>query len=302
VSKSFYEVIAALIPPWHIGPAPNCSILHHNGVKEVAGSMAVVPKEGRRILLVSYDTNGLTSDGRFRTLFTRKIRENREMSSNSDQPNSHHPRGGLGHLVCKITWGTYIMPGRSRDNRNRLPDFYLSPSVKGLRIDPQVRSAVEELWPWFWNFVGCQLGDSDRAGDLAERVAYGVSAYLQKHGQVESLVGLCRVAATNCVLSARARERRIEFRGLSQEIEGSLSVSAPDWQEEVDLGIWIDQILQGHDHEIRVMLQLRLLDRTWAQIGRALGMSGGQARLRFRRALRYIRGGGTGPGPDRGGT
>jgi len=160
---------------------------------------------------------------------------------------------------------------------------------------------MEELWPWFWNYVDGQLGDTDRAGDLAERVVYGVSGYLQKYGPVESLVGLCRVAATNCVLSTRARERRIEFRGLSQEIE-SLGVSAPDWQEEIDLGIWIDQILRGHDQEIRVMLQLRLLDKTWDQIGKVLGMSGGQARLRFRRALQHIRGDGTDPGPDRGRT
>jgi DNA-directed RNA polymerase specialized sigma24 family protein len=263
--------------------------------------VSTVPESGRRMLLVSFNTNRPAADGRFRTLFTTKIRENREMSSNSDQPISHLSRGGLGHLVYKITWGTYTMPGRGRDNRNRLPDFYLSPSVKGLQIDPQVRLAMEELWPWFWNLVGCQLGDSDRAGDLAERVAYSVSAYLQAHSPVESLVGLCRVAATNCVLSTRTRERRIEFRGLSREIEDSLGVFAPDWQEEVDLGIWIDQILQGQDHEIRVMLQLRLLDRTWAQIGKTVGMSGGQARLRFRRALRHIRGDGADPGPDRGG-
>jgi DNA-directed RNA polymerase specialized sigma24 family protein len=194
------------------------------------------------------------------------------------------------------------MPGPGRDDRKRLPDFYVSPSVKGLRIDPQVRSAMEELWPWFWNYVDRQLGDTDRAGDLAERVVYGVSAYVQKYGKVESLVGLCRVAATNCVLSTKARERRLEFRGLSQDIESSLGVSAPDWQEEVDLGIWIDQILRGHDQQIRVMLQLRLLEKTWGQIGRVLGMSGGQARLRFRRALQHLRGDGTDPGPDRGRT
>jgi len=47
----------------------------------------------------------------------------------------------------------------------------------------------------------------------------------------------------------KARERRIEFRGLSQEIESSLGVSAPDWQEEIDLGIWIDQVLRGHDRK-----------------------------------------------------
>ena len=194
------------------------------------------------------------------------------------------------------------MPGRGRDNRKRLPEFYLSPSVRGLLIDRRVHSAMEQLWPWFWSYVGGQLGDPDRAGDLADDVAYRVSAYLQNHEQIRSLVGLCRVAAVHCVGSTKTRERRIEFRGLSHEIEGSLRAAAPDWQEEVDLWIWVDQVLQCHDREIRLMLRYRLLEKTWDQIGQLLGMSGGQARLRFRRALQDIRPHNTINRPDRGGT
>jgi hypothetical protein len=95
------------------------------------------------------------------------------------------------------------------------------------------------------------------------------------------------------VASTKAKERRIEFRGLSQEIEGSLGESKSDWQE-VELWIWVDQILQGQDREISLMLQLRVLEKTWDEIGKILGLSGGQARLRFWRALRDIFG-------DRGG-
>jgi DNA-directed RNA polymerase specialized sigma24 family protein len=178
----------------------------------------------------------------------------------------------------------------------------LSPSVRGLLIDRRVHSAMEQLWPWFWSYVGGQLGDPDRAGDLADDVAYRVSAYLQNHEQIRSLVGLCRVAAVHCVGSTKTRERRIEFRGLSHEIEGSLRAAAPDWQEEVDLWIWVDQVLQCHDREIRLMLRYRLLEKTWDQIGQLLGMSGGQARLRFRRALQDIRAHNTINRPDRGGT
>jgi hypothetical protein len=117
----------------------------------------------------------------------------------------------------------------------------------------------------------------------------GLSAYLQNHDQVRSLVGLCRVAAVHFVGSTKARERRIEFRGLNHEIEGTLSTGARDWQDEVDLWIWVDQVLQYHDREIRLMLRYRLLEKTWDHIGQLLGMSGGQARLRFRRALQDIR-------------
>ena len=52
----------------------------------------------------------------------------------------------------------------------------------------------------------------------------------------------------------------------------------------------VQQILQSEDREIRVMLELRLLDKTWDEVGKELGMSGGQARLRLQRALKDLRG------------
>jgi DNA-directed RNA polymerase specialized sigma24 family protein len=182
------------------------------------------------------------------------------------------------------------MPGWGRDDRKRLPEFYLSPAVEGLRIDPEVRLAMEKLWPWFWDHVGNQLGDPHRAADLGEKVAYGVTVYLKTHELTESLGALCRVAAKNFVETTRAREQRIEFRGLSQEVVDSLGVSAPDWVADIELSILVHQILQGKDREIRLMLELRLLDKTWDEVGKAVGMSGGQARLRLQRALKDLRG------------
>jgi DNA-directed RNA polymerase specialized sigma24 family protein len=161
---------------------------------------------------------------------------------------------------------------------------------------------MERLWPWFWNHVGEQLGDPARAGDLAEEVAYRVASYLQTHDVERSLGGLCRVAARHFIETTRAQERKIEFHGLSQEIETSPGVLAPEWQTDLEFWIWVDQVLQGHPSEIRTILQLRLLRKTWDQVGEALGMSGGQARLRFRRALKSIRTNRKIPRPDRGST
>jgi DNA-directed RNA polymerase specialized sigma24 family protein len=149
---------------------------------------------------------------------------------------------------------------------------------------------MEQLWPWFWDHVGDQLGDPDRAADLAERVACGVTVYLKTHELKGSLGALCRVAGKNFVETIRKREQRIEFRGLSQEIVDSLAVPAQDWVEGVEVSILVQQILQSEDREIRVMLELRLLDKTWDEVGKELGMSGGQARLRLQRALKDLRG------------
>jgi DNA-directed RNA polymerase specialized sigma24 family protein len=173
--------------------------------------------------------------------------------------------------------------------------------VKGHVIDSNVRAAFEQLWPWFWRYVDDELGDPDRAGDLAEEVAYRVSTHLEMHpGQVRSVVGLCRVAAANFVLSVRTREKRIEFRGLSHDVEATLGVAAPNWREEVELWIWVDQLLHDQNREIRTMFELRLLEETWEEIGEFLGLTAGQARLRFKRALQHILERGILRRPDRG--
>lgn len=178
------------------------------------------------------------------------------------------------------------MPESSRENQERLPDFYLRPAVRGQRIYPEVRAAFEKLWPWFWSYVGRQLGDRERAADLAEEIAARVSKNLQtQQGEIRSLVAFCRVSAVNFITSTKTRESKIDYRGLGQDIEAARGPAAPDEHEDVELSIWADQILEGHNPDTRTILELRLLDHTWPEIGRVLGISEDQARLRFRRAM-----------------
>ena len=192
------------------------------------------------------------------------------------------------------------MPRSSRENREHFPDFYLPPTVRGQRIRPEVRTAFEELWPWFWAFVGKQLGDAARAADLAEEIAARVSRNLETHqGEIRSLIAFCRVSAVNFISTTKAREGRIDYRGLGQDIETTLGPAAPNEHEDAELAIWADQILEGHNPDTRTMLQLRLLDRTWPQIGSVLGITGDQARLRFRRAMEETDGHALPPRPKR---
>ena len=178
------------------------------------------------------------------------------------------------------------MPGSSRENQERLPDFYLRSVVKGQRISPDVRNAFEELWPWFWTFVGRQLGDRGRAADLAEEIAARVSKNLEsREYDIRSLVAFCRVSAVNFITSLKTKEGRIDYRGLGQDIEAALGPAPPDSHDDAELSIRVDEILEGHNRDIRTMLELRLLELSWPQIGGILGISADQARLRFRRAM-----------------
>jgi len=181
------------------------------------------------------------------------------------------------------------MPAPDREHHERLPTFYVSPVIKGLEIGSEIQTALERLWPWFWNYVALELGDAGRAAELADQVAYSVSKYAKNHpGEVQSFGGLCRVAAVNLITKIKTKEARIGYCGLSHDIEEALEPMAPDWQRDVELSIWIDEVLRGQDREIRTMLELRLLNRTWPQIGKLLGLTAGQARLRLYRALAKV--------------
>jgi hypothetical protein len=55
------------------------------------------------------------------------------------------------------------MSGQIRENAHRCPPFYQSP-VKGQRKDPEVRTVLEQVWPWFRRYADDKLGDPDRGG------------------------------------------------------------------------------------------------------------------------------------------
>ena len=182
-------------------------------------------------------------------------------------------------------------PGNNREYYGRPPEFYVSPSVA-----PEVADALRVLWPWLWQYVGRQLGDPTLAGDINDRVADQVSEFVRRNpDQVRSIIGVCRRAVINLVKSVQARDRRIDYRGLGRDLE----VCAPPAEgsaEELDFSIWVEQILHIADPEVRTMLSLRILGKTWRRIGKAFGMSAGQARLRFYRGIQRVCGG---PGDER---
>src|SRR5438876_12460166 len=86
----------------------------------------VLPETARRKA-----QNHPTADVRVRTYFAPKRPHNPEMLSDLALPDSPPLRGGRGHLAYDKynLGGLIIMPGWGRDDRKRLPDFYLSPAV-----------------------------------------------------------------------------------------------------------------------------------------------------------------------------
>ncbi len=173
--------------------------------------------------------------------------------------------------------------GSNREHYGRPPEFYVSPTTA-----PEVAAALRSIWPWLWHHVGVELGDPARAVDINDRVADQVSAFVRRYpDKVRSIAGLCRTTAINVVKSVQARERRIDYKGLSQDLEG-YARPAEGSVEQLEFWIWLEQILDNADPEVKTMLSLRILGKTWGRIGKALGMSAGQARLRFRREIERV--------------
>jgi DNA-directed RNA polymerase specialized sigma24 family protein len=90
------------------------------------------------------------------------------------------------------------------------------------------------------------------------------------------------------VKTVKSHDGRIDYRGLAQDLEFLATAEEPDWQDEVELWILAEEIGQHFEADVREMFYLRLLEWGWEDIGKHLGLTAGQARLRFRRALEKL--------------
>ena len=181
------------------------------------------------------------------------------------------------------------MSDYNRHQDERLPAFFLPPAVKGHAIDPGVRDVAQRLWPWAWNYIGIHLADYAGAAEVAELVAYRLSRHLKSHpGEVRSIVALYYTATANLIRSIKSHDGRIDYRGLGQDLDILATAHEPDWQQEVELWILAEEIGQHFEADIREMFYLRLLELGWEEIGKLKGLTAGQARLRFHRALEKL--------------
>lgn len=181
------------------------------------------------------------------------------------------------------------MSDYTRHQDQRLPEFYLPPAVNGHPIDPGVRDIAQRLWPWAWHYIGTHLADQAGAAEVAELVAYRLSRHLKNHpGEVRSLLALYYTATANLIRSIKSHDGRIDYRGLGQDLEILAAAQEPDWRQEMELWILAEEIGQHFEVDIREMFYLRLLELGWEDIGKLQGLTAGQARLRFRRALEKL--------------
>lgn len=173
----------------------------------------------------------------------------------------------------------------------RLPPFWMQArDSQGRPIDPRVVEVGEGLWPWAYRHVERELHDRASAAQLVERVAIEVSSRLQDEPAVgQNLKGYFITAFRRQVRQQFFRDNRLAYEGLLTELEQSHHLAAPDWEALMERQLLLNALIDLLPHQSRHILHYRILGFSWNEIGRALHISGKQARSRFYYELDKVR-------------
>jgi len=179
----------------------------------------------------------------------------------------------------------------SKDPDEHLPPFWIFGSdSRGRPLDPRVRDVAEQLWRFAYRLVDTELHDPASAAQIVEKVASEVSSRLHDTPNIDSnLKGYFMTALRRRVRHQFMAANRVSYEGLVSELEFTHHLAGPDFRREIEQHLCIEVILDLLSHEGRHMLHFRMLDFSWAEIGRRLGLSAKQARSRFYYELEKVR-------------
>jgi DNA-directed RNA polymerase specialized sigma24 family protein len=158
-------------------------------------------------------------------------------------------------------------------------------SGQTLRAD--VRESAHRVWKGVCSRARYLLGDDADAPELLESTVKAVSRYLNKQGVppfAAELDGLLSLAFHRSLLRLARQRRRLEPVGGIHEIAQLLR--APDWSEEVDRRLLLEQLAHNLGARSRTILRLRISGHSWKEIGRILEMTPVLARKTFWREIR----------------
>ncbi len=155
----------------------------------------------------------------------------------------------------------------------------------GFRLRADVRAAAKQIWPRICAEVERMLGDSSDALELLENAVHSVSIYLQKRGaEAHDPSGLLIVAVHRSARRLARNRGRLHVVGGSSELAEKLR--APDWVNDVERRIFVEQLVARLRPENRGILRLRLDDFSWHDIAKMLHTDPNIVRKEFWRDLR----------------
>jgi hypothetical protein len=147
---------------------------------------------------------------------------------------------------------------------------------------PDVRQSAHRVWKVVSGKAQEILGDSSEAAEVLESSIKSISRYLDKnlvplHSTDPD--GLLTVACYRALRRLARRRRRLEFIGDSSELADILRI--PDWRDEVDKRLFLQELARELDMKNRGILRLRIAGYDWKEIARILDKSASAVRQGF---------------------
>jgi DNA-directed RNA polymerase specialized sigma24 family protein len=172
-----------------------------------------------------------------------------------------------------------------------LPPFWIfAKDSRGRPLEPRVREVAEHLWRLACRIVDAELHDPASTGQIVEKVASEVSSRLRDQPGIDgNLTGYFMTAFRRSVRHQSIKENRVAYEGLTSELELNHHLTGPNFEETIQQRLCMEVIIDLLPHEARHMLHFRILEFSWEEIGRRLGISAKQARSRFYYELEKVR-------------
>jgi hypothetical protein len=157
----------------------------------------------------------------------------------------------------------------------------------GRAIRGDVREAAHRVWNSVCLKAQHILGDTNDAPELLEKAIKTISRYLDKHHVLpysNDPAGLLVLAFHRSLYRLASRRNRTILLGDGTAVAEMLR--APDWRQETDRHLFLEELARELSNESRLILRLRIIGYDWKEIARMLGARSPVLRQRFWRDLR----------------
>ena len=150
-----------------------------------------------------------------------------------------------------------------------------------------VREAAHRVWKLVCLRAQEVLGEPCDAAEVLESSVKSISRYLDKNNVPLNSAnpdGLLALACYRGLRRLARRRSRIDLVGGSSELADILRV--PDWRDEIDRSLFLEELARELDVKNRGILRLRIAGYDWKEVARMLGISASAARQGFWRDVR----------------
>ena len=158
----------------------------------------------------------------------------------------------------------------------------------GLGVPGPLAGAAPGTWRAGLAYAARYLGDTALAAEIVEGVVHS-AAKAHPHKPIKNPDSYVLSGIVRRVKRLLARERRIEYRGSLEELEGLTGAWDTSWVAELDKRILVQELVDLMDTETRDLFFKWVRGDEWEEIAGDLGISANAAQHRLRYGIEKAR-------------